>query len=467
MEKNIPILVVDDEESMCTYLETTLLLRGYKITSVMKGMDAIDYIQKGLPCSVVLLDIMMPEMDGLKTLEKIRALESDVPVIMLSALGQASTVVKAMKLGASDYITKPFEDEELELCINNVLEKRELVEEVRDLKEQLEEERRKGEYFISISEKMDDIRKIIEQIADTDVTVLVQGESGVGKEVVARSIHANSLRRDKAFAKVNCAAIPGELLESELFGYEKGAFTGAIMAKPGRFGLAHHGTIFLDEIGEMSPALQAKILQVLQDGTFTRLGAREDTQVDVRVLTATNRNLETAVREKNFREDLFYRLNVVNILVPPLRERKEDIPILSETFLDRYNKRYNRNVDSIPKKLMNNLMDYDWPGNVRELENVIKRFVILEDENQILEEVALGKKQKEDGRSETGPSSDNSVSSIPLKHISKRTVLEVEKEMIMKALRQTNWNRKKAAEQLGISYKALLYKMKKIKEDSE
>ncbi|MDY7034138.1 MAG: sigma-54 dependent transcriptional regulator [Thermodesulfobacteriota bacterium] len=467
MKKNIPILVVDDEESMCTYLETTLSLKGYDVASVMNGADALNYIKKGLPCSVIILDIMMPDMDGFKTLKKIRESGNEVPVIMLSALGQASHVVKAMKLGASDYITKPFEDEELELCINNVLEKRKLVEEVNDLKKQLDEERRRGEYFISISDKMDDIRRIIEQIADTDVTVLVQGESGVGKEVVARSIHSNSLRSDKAFAKVNCAAIPGELLESELFGYEKGAFTGAIMAKPGRFGVAHQGTIFLDEIGEMSPALQAKILQVLQDGTFTRLGAREETQVNVRVLTATNKDLESAVKDKTFREDLFYRLNVVNILVPPLRERKEDIPILSETFLDRYNKRYNRKVDSIPRKLMNSLMEYDWPGNVRELENVIKRFVILEDENQILEEVTIGRKRETYDVSSDTASSGNATSSIPLKNISKRAALEVEKEMIMKALRQTNWNRKKAAEQLGISYKALLYKIKKMKQDSD
>ena len=467
MHKNISILVVDDEESMCTYLETILSMKGHSVVSVSSGKDALNYIEKGSPCSVIILDIMMPEMDGLETLEKIKGRGSEIPVILLSALGQAGTVVKAMKLGASDYITKPFEDEELEIAINRVLEKRRLVEEVKELQNELEEERKKGEFFISVSEQMDSIRRIIGQIADTDVTVLIQGESGVGKEVIAKSIHVNSLRRDKAFVKVNCAAIPSELLESELFGYERGAFTGAITAKPGRFGLAHEGTIFLDEIGEMSPALQAKILQVLQDKVFTRLGAKEDSRVDVRILTATNKDLEKAVKKKTFREDLFYRINVVNIIIPPLRERREDIPILIDTFLSRYNKRYNRSIESISKSLMDVFMSYDWPGNVRELENVIKRVVILEDEDRILEELAPKRDERKFEVLASSPSSGGSTVNSSLKSTSKRAAFEVEKEMIMNALKQTKWNRKKAAEQLGISYKALLYKLKKMKQEGD
>ncbi len=462
MKKDISILVVDDEESMCTYLETALSLKGYEITSVPGGKEALNRIKGGLQCSVVILDIMMPEINGLETLERIKQLASEVPVIMLSALGQASTVVKAMRMGASDYLTKPFEDEELEIAIKNVLEKKRLIEEVRDLKEQLEEERKRGEYFISASEQMDNIRRIIDQIADTDVTVLIQGESGVGKEIVARSIHVNSPRRDKAFIKVDCASIPGELLENELFGHEKGAYTGAITSKPGRFGLAHDGTIFLDEIGEMSQALQAKLLQVLQEGLFTRLGANDETQVDVRVLAATNKDLEAAVKEKTFREDLFYRLNVVDVSIPPLRDRKEDIPVLSECFLDRYNKMYNRKTGPFSKNLMKSFMTHEWPGNVRELENTIKRLVVLEDENHILEELATGKSRRGHRKSLTQSSSVDSTSPIPLKRMSKRAAQEVEREMIMKALKQTNWNRKKAAEKLGISYKALLYKLKKM-----
>ncbi|MDY6854860.1 MAG: sigma-54 dependent transcriptional regulator [Thermodesulfobacteriota bacterium] len=466
MNNGTSILVVDDEKSMCTYLDTVLSLKGYDVTSVMSGKDALDHIKDGLPCSVVILDIMMPEMDGLETLRKIREdLKSEVPVIILSALGKASTVVKAMKLGASDYITKPFEDEELGLAINNVLEKKRLVEEVKELKEQLIQERTRGEYFIGISENLNDIRKIIEQIADTDVTVLIQGESGVGKEVVARAIYANSSRKDKPFVKVNCAAIPGDLLESELFGYERGAFTGAIASKPGRFGLAHDGMILLDEIGEMSPALQAKILQVLQDGVFTRLGGRNETHVDVRILASTNKDLQKAVLDKTFREDLFYRLNVVNICIKPLRERKEDIPLFCENFLERYNKRYNRKVNTISKKLMKTLTDYRWPGNVRELENSIKKLVILEDENLILEELKPSLNNNIPKKTEDNSSQNIHTPNIPLKHLSKRAVLEVEKEMIQKALEQTNWNRKKAAEQLGISYKALLYKIKKMKQE--
>jgi two-component system response regulator AtoC len=468
MKKDTSILVVDDEKSMCTFLDTVLSLKGYNVTSVMSGKDALDLIKNGFPCSVIVLDIMMPEIDGLETLRKIKEdLKSEIPVIMLSALGKAGTVVKAMKLGASDYVTKPFEDEELELAISNVLEKKRLVEEVRELKEQLEQERKREECFIGISGNLNDIKKIIEQIADTDVTVLIQGESGVGKEVVARAIYVNSLRRDKPFVKVNCAAIPGELLESELFGYERGAFTGAIASKPGRFGIAHGGMILLDEIGEMSPALQAKILQVLQDGTFTRLGGRNETQVDVRILASTNKDLEKAVSDKTFREDLFYRLNVVNIDIQPLRERKEDIPLFCEHFLERYNKRYNRRVDAISKKLMKSLIAYSWPGNVRELENTIKKLVILEDENHILSELTPSLNHNVPKKTEDDSSQSVHTPNIPLKHLSKRAVLEVEKEMIQKALKQTNWNRKKAAEQLGISYKALLYKMKKIKQEAE
>jgi two-component system response regulator AtoC len=461
-KKNISILVVDDEESMCTYLVTALALKGYKVTSVRSGQEVLEYIKRRLEYSVIILDIMMPEMDGLETLQKIKALGSTIPVIMLSALGQTSTIVKAIKLGASNYITKPFEDEELEIAIDHALEKKRLENELEDLKKQLKEEKRKAGDFISASEKMNEIKKTIETIADTDVTVLIQGESGVGKELIAQSIHSNSSRKGKTFIKVNCAAIPGELLESELFGYEKGAFTGANTPKPGRFGLAHQGTIFLDEIGDMSHALQAKLLQVLQDGAFTRLGAKEDTQVDLRVLAASNRNLEEAIGEKKFREDLYYRLCVVKIYVPPLRERKEDIPILCEHFLEMYKEKYNLKVKPLSKKLMRNFINYNWPGNVRELENVVKRLVILSDESSILEELSsdrIMEKAEDSSIDYHIPDHDQIVS---LKKISKTVVMEVEKKMILKTLKQTRWNKKKAAEKLGISYKALLYKLKEI-----
>jgi len=463
MKEAVSILVVDDESSMRTYLETILSQRGYKVSSVKSGKEVLELIEKGLEYSVIILDIMMPEIDGLVTLQKIRELEYDFPVIMLSALGQASMVVKAMKFGASDYTTKPFEDEELEITINNVLEKRKLIEEVKSLEKQLDE-KNSEEYFVNVSKSLEEVKETARKIEDTDVTVLIHGESGVGKEVVAKYVHSSSLRRDKAFIKVSCVALPSELLESELFGYEKGAFTGAYIPKPGRFGLAHQGTIFLDEIGDMPMPLQSKLLQVLQDGVFTRLGANEETRVDVRILAATNKNLETAVKERTFREDLYHRINVVNLHIPPLRKRKEDIPVLCEYLLQRYNRKYNRKIKSLSKDLMKLFMKYDWPGNVRELENMIKRVIVLRDESPILAGLAglAGKAQKDIEKYSDSSLPPASPAAVSLKNISRSTVKEVEKEIILKVLDQTNWNRRKAALQLGINYKTLLYKLKKM-----
>jgi transcriptional regulator with GAF, ATPase, and Fis domain len=312
--------------------------------------------------------------------------------------------------------------------------------------------REKG-LFIYASQKMHQIKEIIDQVANTDVTVLIQGESGVGKEVVARSIHLNSSRQQKPFVKVNCAAIPSELLESELFGYEKGAFTGAYRSKPGKFELAHGGTIFLDEIADISPSLQAKLLQVLQDREFSKLGGKRDIRVDVRVLAATNKNIEEAVNSGRFREDLYYRLNVVNIVIPPLRERKEEIPIFIEYFLDKFGKKYRKGPKPLPGSLLNTLLQYHWAGNVRELENIIQRYVLLGNGEGIIEElnhVVNHQKKQEDP--EGCPS---------LREIHHDAVTKAEADVIRKALEMTNWNRKKAASVLNISYKALLMKIKK------
>jgi transcriptional regulator with GAF, ATPase, and Fis domain len=317
-------------------------------------------------------------------------------------------------------------------------------------------ERERG-IFIYTSEKMHQIKEMIDQVANTDVTVLIQGESGVGKEVVARSIHLNSFRRDKPFVKVNCAALPPDLLESELFGYEKGAFTGAYRQKPGKFELANEGTIFLDEIVEMSPALQAKLLQVLQDREFSRLGGKKDIRVDVRVLVATNRNIEESVKDGRFREDLYYRLNVVNVTIPPLRDRKEEIPIFVEYFLDKFGKKYRKTVKPLSDQIMKVFLQYHWFGNVRELENVIQRMIVLGNEKVIIEELtAVDKKEP------------TPIAKVPnlnrkwpsLKEVHREATLKAETEVIRKALEMTNWNRKKAAELLNISYKALLYKIK-------
>jgi two-component system response regulator AtoC len=313
--------------------------------------------------------------------------------------------------------------------------------------------------FIYASGQMHRIKEIIDQIANTDVTVLIQGESGVGKEVVARSIHLNSFRREKPFLKVNCAALPHELLESELFGYERGAFTGAYRQKPGKFELANGGTIFLDEISEMSLSLQGKLLQVLQDREFSRLGGKRDIRVDVRVLVATNKNMEEGVKEGRFREDLYYRLNVVNITIPPLRERREEIPIFVEYFLEKFSKKYQKRLNPLSDKLIKVFSQHHWLGNVRELENVIQRFVVLGNEKAIIEELApmtkkdtvLGKRDKTSPTQKSWPS---------LKEVNREAIKKAESETIRKALEMTNWNRKKAANILNISYKALLYKIK-------
>jgi two-component system response regulator AtoC len=313
--------------------------------------------------------------------------------------------------------------------------------------------------FIYTSDKMHRIKEIVDQIANTDVTVLIQGESGVGKEVVARSIHLNSFRGERPFVKVNCAALPQELLESELFGYERGAFTGAYRQKPGKFELANGGTIFLDEISEISLSLQGKLLQVLQDREFSRLGGKKDIRVDVRVLVATNRNMEESVRNGRFREDLYYRLNVVNITIPPLRDRKEEIPIFVEYFLDKFCKKYQKKITSLSDKMMKALFQHNWLGNVRELENVIQRLVVLGNERAIIEELTPVTKGESiaESKKKMVPAKKGWPS---LKEVHQEAIKKAESEMILKALEMTNWNRKKAADILNISYKALLYKIK-------
>jgi len=318
--------------------------------------------------------------------------------------------------------------------------------------------------FIYTSDKMQRIKEMVDQIANTDVTVLIQGESGVGKEVVARSIHLNSFRKERPFVKVNCAALPQDLLESELFGYEKGAFTGAYRQKQGRFELANGGTIFLDEISEMSLSLQGKLLQVLQDREFSRLGGKKDIRVDVRVLVATNRNIEEGIKNGRFREDLYYRLNVVNVTIPPLRERKEEIPVFLEYFLDKFSKKFERKVPPLSDKTMKAFTEHHWVGNVRELENVVQRLVVLGNEETIVEE--LTPVPKEDPISEKKKKMTPPKKTWPsLREVHQEAIKKAESEMILKALEMTNWNRKKAADKLNISYKALLYKIKETSLD--
>ncbi len=453
------LLVVDDDKSFRSYLKALLHSMGYRVTCFPTGEEAIDSVEKGFVPSLVILDIIMEGMGGIDVLKRLRELHEDMPVIMLTGVDQTQIIVEAMRLGASDYLVKPFEIEELEIALRNVFEKADLVEEIRNLRELLEKEEK--ETYLFHSAKMQEIDAIIKQVADTDVTILVHGESGVGKEIVAKKIHLLSKRTDAPYVKVNCAALPHELLESELFGYEKGAFTGATRPKPGKFELAEKGTMFLDEIGEMNLATQAKLLQVLQDGEFSRLGGTQNIRSDARIIAATNQNLETMTEEQRFREDLYYRLNVINIHVPPLRERKDELPIFCDYFTKKFARQFNKKVSRLPETLIDAFMRHDWPGNVRELENMIKRYVVLRDEKIIYNELAAASQlptQKEinldfsDLLKENGP--------ISLKEIDKKVAQLAEKVMISKVLQHTRGNKRKAAEALDISYKALLYKIK-------
>ncbi len=349
--------------------------RGYEALTISNSDEAVRRFQAERP-SAVLLDVIMPGMDGLAALAAIKKIDHDVPVIVMSGQGGTHTVVQAMKLGATDFVCKPFEEHELDVLIASAVRQRQLTQEVASLRARLNEQSKYSTLFDN-SDKMLEVRDLIERVSDTDVTVLIRGDSGTGKELVAHALHERSLRKAKPFVKVNCAALPTELLESELFGFEKGAFTGAIQQKPGKFEFANHGTMFLDEIGDISYPLQAKLLQVLQDGEFARLGGKSDVKVDVRLIAATNCDLETAVASGQFREDLYFRLNVVTITLPPLRERREEIPILTEHFLRKYSVQYNKPMTSVSPELASLFLNYDWPGNVRQLENLIKRLVVL------------------------------------------------------------------------------------------
>ena len=453
------LVVIDDDKSFRSYLTTLLEAIGHRVTCFASGEEAVEALEKGLAPSMIILDIIMEGLSGIEVLKKVRQIREDLPIIMLTGVDQTQTIVEAMRFGASDYLVKPFETEELEIAIRNVFEKADLVDEIKRLRTLLHREDQETAVFHS--PKMLEIVEIVRQVAETDVTVLVHGESGVGKEVVAKRVHQLSPRAEGPFVKVNCAALPNDLLESELFGYEKGAFTGATKSKPGKFELAQRGTIFLDEIGEMSMPTQAKLLQVLQDGEFARLGGQKNIRVDVRVLVATNKDLESMVEQQQFREDLYYRLNVISLHVPPLRERKEEIPILSDLFTKKFSRQFNKKVSRLPEVLMDAFLRHDWPGNVRELENMIKRYVVLRDEKIILNELADGSSLPVEQEFDMDLSAlVEEGQTVSLKAIDKKVARLAEGVLISRVLQHTKGNKRKAAEILQISYKALLYKIK-------
>jgi DNA-binding NtrC family response regulator len=455
------ILVVDDEPDMLRYLRTLLEVDSYNVETAASGGEALARIQRP-PCpDLVLLDLLMPELDGLQTLERVHQIRPGQKVVMLSCVSEPGKVVKAMKLGALDYLVKPFQKAELDIVVKHHLNSGLAAPGLEPLTAADEAMEELGDdlTFVAASPAMRKIHSQVMQLANVDVPVLMLGESGTGKEVVSRLIHKLSSRANRTFLKVNCAALPGELLESELFGYEPGAFTGAVRPKPGKFELCNKGTILLDEIAEMPPGLQAKLLHVLQDQQFSRLGSRSVVKVDVRILAATNVNIPQAIESKRFREDLYYRLNAFTIHVPPLRERREEIPILLRHFMTRFAAKYARPPLPLSATLIETATKYSWPGNLRELENFVKRYLILGEESMALSELGLKEQQAYEGeeKEKKGPSGR----SDDLKSLVRSLKDQAEMEAISRVLEQTNWNRKEASKILNISYKALLYKIRR------
>ena len=483
------VLIVDDDPSMARFLTSYLSRQNFEVNTASSGEEAIRLFRVYDP-SLVLLDMAMSGMDGMETLERLKQIKPEVSVIIVSGQNSPELIFRASKAGADDYINKPFEPKDLEMRISRVLDRQRMTSEASQIREQV---RKQSDFsmLFGTSPKMEEVKQTIEQVADTSATVLIRGESGTGKEVVARLVYSNSLRHEKPFVKVNCAAIPHELLESELFGYEPGAFTGANRQKLGKFDLANQGTLFLDEISEMHPALQAKLLHVLQDGEFARLGGKRDIAVDVRVLAATNKPLERAVEEGHFREDLFYRLNVVTIHIPPLRERREEIPVFLDFFLQKYSEFYGKTPPAFSDYAVGRMMDYNWPGNIRELENLVKRYVIVGKESQIIRELSTHKPvisstvgssplwnpkgSEQAAAAAPAPVVPIAATSAPtggeeelpsLLEIGRRAAMQAEREAIERVLAQTRWNRRQAAKILKISYKALLNKLKIIEEQN-
>src|SRR5437764_7538857 len=483
MNPKTRVLIIDDDVAMAKYLASHLSRRGFEVSMVPTGQEALRVFRTFDP-QLALLDMSIDSMASGDVLQRLKQIKPGLSIMILSANKDPEAIFKASRLGADDYINKPVDPKELDVRMNKVLDNQRLYSEVTHLCEQV---RRQADFsmLFGTSPKMIEVKTTIEQVADTTATVLIRGESGTGKEVVSRMIHAESSRGDKPLVKVNCAAIPHELLESELFGYEAGAFTGANRQKLGKFEQANGGTIFLDEISEMHPALQAKLLHVLQDHEFSRLGGKRDIQVDVRVLAATNKPLERAVEEGTFREDLFYRLNVVTIHIPPLRERVEEIPVFLEFFLRKYSEYYGKQPPAFSDYAVSRMMEYAWPGNIRELENLVKRYVIVGNEAQIIRELSthkpivssLGAQPTAGG--ETGSAGPAIVSPIQsngaiaefempsLLEIGRRAAMQAEREAIERVLAQTRWNRRQAAKILKISYKALLNKLKAMEEQSK
>ncbi|MBC8180588.1 sigma-54-dependent Fis family transcriptional regulator [candidate division KSB1 bacterium] len=450
LERTYSVLVVDDDKNINKLISDTLKLdKVYEVTSVMNGEACLKYLRENIP-DLVLLDIQMPGIDGIETLKKIKEYDPRITVVMMSAHGSIERAVQSMKLGSYDFIPKPFDRDRLRISVKNALMTSSLEQQVSELRSELKQ-KYKFENIIGQSGVMTEVFKAIEKVVDSSVTVLIQGESGTGKELVARAIHYHSkTRANNPFVAVNCTALPESLLESELFGHEKGSFTGAHGRRIGKFEQANTGSIFLDEIGLMSPATQAKMLRVLQEREFERVGGTDMIKVDVRVISATNKDLEEAMNNNEFREDLYYRLSVFPIKLPPLRDRKEDIPLIAAFFLKKYNEQENKHIEGISPDALELLMAYSWPGNVRELENAIERAVVLAvTENVSVKDLpaavrSIGEKKIYE--------SDNTLSSW---------IEKLEQEALTQALLENEGNISKTAKKLGIGRATIYRKAKK------
>lgn len=446
------VLIVDDEVGTRESLKM-ILKEDYEVLAACSGLEALQMVDEAIP-SVVLLDVMMPGEDGLAVLGKIKR-KADVPVIMITALNSVKSAVRAMKMGAFDYITKPFQVDEIRLVIRKALATSDLINDVNYLKSEMDKHYVFGD-MVGKSKAIRDIFRLIQQTADKQATVLIYGESGTGKELVARAIHNSGVRKDKPFVTINCAAIPDTLLESELFGYEKGSFTNAWERKVGRFELADQGTLFLDEIAELSLNTQAKILRFLQEREFTRIGGSKTIKVDTRLISATNKNLEKALAEEKMREDFYYRINIIPIVIPPLRERRDDISLLANHFMDKVAKREGKQIQGITQEALEMMIRYHWPGNVRELENVIERTVTLADQEAISAELLPSHIRHADKTSTIKNQITNGEITFP------EAGDQFEKSIILDALKKSNYVQTKAAMMLGISRRILKYKMDKL-----
>ena len=448
IEMSHRILVVDDEASHRKMIEAVLSAEGYEVAQAEDGREAISAIEYRF-YDLIIMDVRMPNVDGIEALQKIKHISPDIPIIIMTAYASVGTAVEALKSGAYDYLIKPLDIDELKILVDKALRYKQLEQENLYLKERLQD-RFDFSSIIGRSPAMKKLFETMALVAPSEATVLIVGESGTGKELIANAIHQNSPRKDMPFIKVNCAALPETLLESELFGHEKGAFTGAIARKQGRFQLAHKSSILLDEIAEMAPATQAKILRVLQEREFEPVGSGQTMKVDTRVIAATNRNLEEEIQQGRFREDLYYRLNVVTVDVPPLRQRREDIPFLSDFFLKQYAEKNRRLIKGFTPRATDLLMRYDWPGNVRELENIIERAVIMARGEMITPLEFPADLQHLDEELK-----DTRIDFTP-----GRSLKEVEKVMILRTLEETGGNRTHAARILGISRRTLQLKLK-------